>query len=435
MRLYWNKLINLGIIESLNVSEIARIRLLNKLAIITFFAASILQCIRILTQSNTVTTSSFAIAIVLAVLYLNYKLYYKTARVLSCFLFPFAVALITISEGAALGEFIIYLVLIVLAFVLLDYNKLIRNLCVAWVHFLSFASYIYITYSFDVNPIATNKIGTIMLFAACVLVMCYLIIFYQEELLHERKIQDTLLNKLQKKNLELERFAFISSHDLKVPLKNIINFSELSIDSLNNLNTEEATEYIDIINKNASRMNNLIEDTLELISYDNKHSLDVEIDLNNTIEQIISLLLNTIYEKNVSIRKLKPLPKIKGVKSEILSCFKNLIENAIKYNNSSSVRIILDFVEVGSDYIISVKDNGIGIDEKQYGKIFEMYQRLVRQDQYQGTGLGLPICKKIIEKNKGEIWVESAVGEGSTFFIRLPKIVEEVKMIPATATF
>ena len=356
-----------------------------------------------------------------SILILNYKQHFKIARIAACFLFPISIAIITVSEGAALGEFIIFFVLVVLAFILLDFNKLLRNLCVAWIHVLSFSTYLYITYTFEVNPIASNKIGTIILFASCVLVMSYLIIFYKDEISHQRKIQDELLAKIKKKNIELERFAFISSHDLKVPLKNIIGFSDLISIALKDSNVVEAYEYANIINKNAIRMDCIIQDTLEIISYDNVQNQSTDIDLDLIIEQTKDLIARTIKENNVTINIKEKLPIILGAKSEIFSCFKNLIENAIKYNTSGAPIIEFDYVEQGSNYIISISDNGIGIDNKQYKNIFEMYQRLVRQDQYEGTGLGLPICKKIIEKNNGEIWVESEVGKGSTFYVKLPK--------------
>ena len=421
---YWNKYINLGIHGDVDLLEVSRTRLLNKLAIITFFSATGLLFVRLLTTNNNLIPSFFSIGMMIVVLFLNHKQHFKASRITTCFLYPVSIALITVTEGAALGEFIIFLILVVLAFVLLDYDKKLRNICIGWIHIIAISSYLYIIFNFEVNPIASNRIGTILLFAVCVIVMSYLIVFYQDELLHQRKIQDVLLAKLQKKNSELERFAFISSHDLKVPLQNIIGFSELITSSLEESNTASASEYALIINKNANRMDNIIQDTLEIISYDHAHHLKTNIDLEKIITQTTELIAGTIKEKNVTIQCKKRLPTVLGAKSEIFSCFKNLIENAIKYNESEAPFIEFDYEEEDSTFTISIRDNGIGINKNQYNNIFEMYQRLVRQDQFEGTGLGLPICKKIIENNGGKIWVESIVGEGSTFFIELPKVCE-----------
>lgn len=425
MKHYWELLINLGIHEWLDTGEVSRIKLLNRLSVICIIIAIFTLFIRIATAPTVIPSNVFAAFYPGLILYLNHKHKFKMAKILACFGYPIAILFIIIKEGAALGEFTIFQILIVLAFILFDNDKKIRNASILWTTLISFGSYTYIYHSFDVNPVASNFIGTIVMFQSCVLVLSYMITYYQKEIHIKKKENEKFLESLQQKNLELEKFAFISSHDLKVPLKNIIGFSELTSNSLKEANFESATDYINIINSNARRMDNLIEDTLEIISYDKQNTKSKKVSLDKVIDQITEMISQTLKEQNVKIIKHKKLPKIKAVKSEMLSCFKNLIENAIKYNESDEPRIEIDFSTSGDNHYLTIKDNGIGIREDQYDKIFEMYQRLFRKDEYEGTGLGLPICKKIIEKIGGKIWVDSKVGEGSIFYVRLPKLIEE----------
>ncbi len=429
MKHYWDLIINLGIYDWQEQSEVARIRLLNKLAFLCILFAALLLVVRLCTTLEALPSNLFATFYPCLILYLNKKENYHKARILACFGYPIAIFLIILDEGAALGEFSIFLVLIVLAFILFDNNKKIRNIAIFWTSLVSFISYAYVYFGYEVNPVASNFIGTLVLFQSCVLVLSYMIIFYQKEVLFKKKQNEKYLLDLQKKNLELEKFAFISSHDLKVPLKNIIGFSKLTSSSLKDSNIESAADYIDIIHTNARRMDNLIEDTLEIISYDKKHSKSKKVNLNKVVDQIIEMISGTIQEQNVTIIKHKKLPKIKAIKSDMLSCFKNLIENAIKYNERENPIIEIDFSTSGENHYITFKDNGIGIKENQYDAIFEMYQRLVRQDEYEGTGLGLPICKKIIEKIGGKIWVESKIGEGSIFYLKVPTLIKEEAML------
>jgi light-regulated signal transduction histidine kinase (bacteriophytochrome) len=127
-----------------------------------------------------------------------------------------------------------------------------------------------------------------------------------------------------------------------------------------------------------------------------------------------------IKERNVKII-IKKLPIIHAPSSHIQDLFLNLLQNAIKYNKSSIPTININYKSTEKSHVISIKDNGIGIDKKFYNDVFFVFKRLHTKNEYDGTGIGLAICKKIVEQNKGQIWVESELGKGSTFYISFPK--------------
>ncbi len=425
MKKIWEKIINIGVKDGLALAEVSKIKLLNKIAFIASFASFTIDGFLFHFNEGHSILNLLTSILPAFILLFNHKGFYREARIWTCIFYPVAISYYAAQDGAAMGEFTIFLVLIILAFILFESDSKLRDLSVFWNTSNAIGLYLYIHNTFELNPIASNTVGSVMIFLASVIVLSYMIIFYQKEINLKKEQNDKYLKDLQDKNLELERFAFISSHDLKVPLKNIIGFSALTSNSIKDANFDSASDYLDIINTNARRMDHLIEDTLEIISYDKKHSKCKKVNLDKVFDQVIELIAGTIEERNVKIIKHKKLPKIKAIKSEMLSCFKNLIENAIKYNESENPSIEIDFSTSGDNHYLSFKDNGIGLKEDQYEAIFEMYHRLVRQDDYEGTGLGLPICKKIVEKIGGKIWVESEVGKGSTFYVELPKMEEE----------
>lgn len=238
---------------------------------------------------------------------------------------------------------------------------------------------------------------------------------------------------LTRSNKELERFAFIASHDLKTPLRSIISFTDLLDKEIANGENEKAQEYIAYIKKGGKRMNTLIEDVLEYSKLsklnDSENTKTDLIDLNKIVARASNKVKNYFDEKNTNIEILNPLPEIKADTSSIFSLFRNIIENGIKYNESDIPKIKI-YSKAGTDSTsIFIEDNGIGIEQNYQEKIFTMFSRLHTHEKYEGTGLGLSSCKKIIEQLKGEILVSSKIDVGTTFEIVFPKevIVSSVK--------
>lgn len=228
--------------------------------------------------------------------------------------------------------------------------------------------------------------------------------------------------QLLQSNKELARFAYVASHDLREPLRNITNFTTLLQEQFKGKSNEDALVYMDIIHKNTAHMNQLIVDTLEFTRLNAVEKAKTAVDLNQTINNIKSSIASTLSQKQVVIELEKPLPIVQANDSLLFSVFKNLIENSINYNESERPTIKINHTIKGEAHLFSIADNGIGIPKEYQETVFEMFKRLQNREKYQGTGMGLSNCKKIINKLGGKIWVESDGQNGSTFFFTLPVI-------------
>lgn len=231
--------------------------------------------------------------------------------------------------------------------------------------------------------------------------------------------------ELIKSNKELERFAYIASHDLKEPLRNIVSFTRLIERKIGDTASAEIKEFLSFVINNSRQMHILIEDVLEYSRIENIESDNDVVDLNEILKTVIEVLGSTINEKNVCIEQ-NILPKVKANASQILLVIKNLVENGIKYNEKANPVIRIEAKTENGFHLISVIDNGIGIEEQYFENIFGMFKRLHHRGEYQGSGLGLSICKKIVQNLGGEIWVESKTGEGSRFVFSLPVTEKEI---------
>ena len=231
-------------------------------------------------------------------------------------------------------------------------------------------------------------------------------------------------NTLTQLNEELERFAFIASHDLKTPLLNIINFSDLLKKKINGTNDKDAQKYISFISDGGYRMKNLIEDLLEYTEFTQKEQQPEvkkeRIDLHAIVKEIESSISSTLINRNAVIELVGNLPKINWIRFKIFILFKNIIENGIKYNKSAHPIIKISSKQSPNHFSISFEDNGIGIKEEFQSQIFGLFKRLHGHAEFEGSGLGLATCKKIVEELGGQIYVESEVGKKTIFIIDLP---------------
>ncbi len=235
-----------------------------------------------------------------------------------------------------------------------------------------------------------------------------------DQLEHSNKI-------LMETNMELERFVFIASHDLKTPLNNIINFTKLLEKRLSNSEDKDTHEYLSFIKEGGIRLNKLIKDTLEYSKQSMQEDQQFEqIDLNKLLEQVEQSISNYIQINNAKIIIQNNLPKIEAHHSSIVVLFQNLIENGIKYNESTEPTINIYHKETNRHHSIFVEDNGIGISEEYHEKVFTMFTRLHSHYTYEGSGLGLSICKKIMQKMGGDITLIKNNDTGSIFELKFP---------------
>ncbi len=227
--------------------------------------------------------------------------------------------------------------------------------------------------------------------------------------------------KLEKSNEEIKQFAYVTSHDLKSPLRNISSLLQLAKKKNEHIITEDSKELIDICIKSANSLYNIVNDVLLYTTSEVDIASFSKIDVNEVVYDVLNNINSFVDENNARVNVKNKLPFVFSHKTMIFNLFLNLIQNGIKYNKSEVPQVDIDFVEDDFNFIFSISDNGIGIDEKYKEQIFVVFKRLHTQQEYEGTGIGLSICKKIVENLNGKIWIDSTVGEGSTFFISLPK--------------
>jgi PAS domain S-box-containing protein len=227
------------------------------------------------------------------------------------------------------------------------------------------------------------------------------------------------LEELTRSNAELEQFAYVSSHDLQEPLRMITSYLQLLQRRYEGNLDEKADRYIHFAVDGAFRMQNPINDLLEFSRVTTKTRELESVDCEPVLSQILSGLELFIKQNKVTVSH-KPLPKVMADSTQLAQVFQNLIINGIKFHSEEAPIINICVEKKESEWLFSVKDNGIGIDPQYSERIFEVFKRLHKKEEYPGTGIGLAVCKKIVERHGGHIWIESELGKGSTFYFTLP---------------
>lgn len=235
----------------------------------------------------------------------------------------------------------------------------------------------------------------------------------------EAEQQEIRARQLEVRNQELEQFAYVASHDLKEPLRTVKSFSEIIKQRYEDRLDEDANKYLGFISQAASRMDLVIKALLDYSRIGQQSEVS-KINCNHIVNDVLRDLSVQIKETNVcSIFAI--LPSINGHAIEMRMLFQNLISNAIKFRHEERQPIIrLSAEKKSMHWEFCIRDNGIGMDSSYYQKIFELFQRLHARDEFEGTGIGLAHCKKILDLHHGEIWVESTIGEGSAFYFTIP---------------
>jgi len=227
--------------------------------------------------------------------------------------------------------------------------------------------------------------------------------------------------QLENSNKELEQFAYIASHDLKEPLRTISSYTTLLDRRYSEKLDKSGKEFMFFITDAASRMQVLLDDLLTYSRAGTQpHTLE-EISMEDVVLITQSNLQQQILDQKATIKiKSENLPLVMANRSQMAQLMQNLIGNAIKFKGTEDPIVEIDCIQENGMAIFSVKDNGIGIEDQYLGKVFEMFRRLHTRDQYEGTGIGLATCKRIIDRHKGKLWVKSEYGKGSTFYFSVP---------------
>src|SRR3989337_1680053 len=225
--------------------------------------------------------------------------------------------------------------------------------------------------------------------------------------------------ELKRSNSELEQFAYVASHDLQEPLRMVASFTQLLSRRYKDILDDNAKEFISFAVDGANRMQRLINDLLSYSRIQTKERAFNETDCEEILGQVRANLHESI-EKNGAMITNDPLPAVFVDQTQMLQLFQNLIDNAIKFSGKGPPRVHLSAENKGGEWLFTVRDNGIGIDPQFNKRIFMIFQRLHSREEYPGTGIGLAICKRIVERHGGEIWVESEHEKGSTFYFTIP---------------
>lgn len=241
-----------------------------------------------------------------------------------------------------------------------------------------------------------------------------------EELLQEKLLE------LQRSNEELQQFAYVCSHDLQEPLRVISNYTQLLARRYKGKALDEdAHEFIDFTLDATKRMHQLINDLLLYSRVETRGKGFVDVDMNEILQIAESNLSLVIQETQAEITADK-LPVLKGDNSQLIQLFQNLIGNALKFRSADAPKVSISSISQGDQWQFEVADNGIGFDMKYVDRIFVIFQRLHLREAYEGSGIGLAVCKKIVERHGGRLWAESVPGRGASFIFTIPKHATKV---------
>ncbi len=247
----------------------------------------------------------------------------------------------------------------------------------------------------------------------------------------ERKHSEALLQEklleLQRSNEDLQQFAYVCSHDLQEPLRVISNYSQLLARRYSDKLDQDANEFIEFTVDATRRMQELINDLLLYSRVDTKGKEFVPTDCSEIVAIALANLRVSISESTAVVNCVE-LPVISADKSQLLQVFQNLIGNAIKFRSSENPSITVSAHDAGKNWLFEVEDNGLGFDMKYGERIFVIFQRLHTKEMYPGSGIGLAVCKKIIERHGGSIWAESEPGKGAKFSFTMPKLAEATRV-------
>ena len=428
LRSIWTYITNIGIDEAALGREVIKVRLLNQLIFLALFTSLLaLSTYIIFFDGYTIIFTTLAnIALESFGIFLAFQRKHITARVLAVFAFPTLIANHVLILGGNFGEANIFTAIGLMSFILYEGQRRIQITAIVYISFLFVASKLYTIQRVYEAQFEKNPYDEIVTFPMVLIILGLILFLYQREMKRYEEQKSNLIKDLEGKNEalfqlnnELEQFTYIASHDLKTPLRTISSYLDLIPLHLKKQDTEGLDRDIQFAKKGASQMYALINDILEYKRISQLEPKQDKIDLNAIFEEVKHNLNHLIQEKKGVLISDK-LPIIKGNKSDYIALFQNLIENGLKYNQSEQPIVSIYAKKKGNSLHLFFEDNGIGIAPEYHDRIFKFFNRLHTPEEYEGTGIGLGLCKKIMSKYKGDILVVSNLGEGAVFQLSFP---------------
>jgi len=240
------------------------------------------------------------------------------------------------------------------------------------------------------------------------------------QLAHRTEELQRAIEALERSNLELQQFAYIASHDLQSPLRSISGFVQLLQAEYAGRLDEQADDWIRRTVQAIRQMQTLIRDLLEYSRIESRARPFEPVHFHDVVTDVLMSLEASIRDASAQVTSAE-LPTVVGDRSQLVQLMENLIGNALKYHGDQPPHIHVSAERRENDWVFSVRDNGLGIDPKYHAQIFEIFQRLHDQQEYPGTGIGLAVCRRVVHRHGGRIWLESKPGRGSTFYFTLPE--------------
>lgn len=431
LNIAWDKITNNGVDEAALGREVVKIRLLNQLIFIALLTSLLAIITYIFTNEDVIIIliTLANVSLEIAGIYFAYKQKHHITRFLACWVFPALVANNVMILGGNFGEVNIFTAAAFMNFIIYEGNKRLQIPIVIYTCVLFILSKLYVINYSTQAIVEKNPYDEIVTFPMIILILGLIILLYQKSLKKYETEQATLINNLEQKNTELqsvnkelEEFTYIASHDLKTPLRTINSYVGLAKRHLSRKDYEATKIDLDFISQGATQMYALVSDILEYKSISNDNEPYEALELNEILANVLQSLEVLMVEQNAEI-VTHTFPTIYGRRRDFITIFQNFIENAIKYNESTPPKVELHSILTEEHFHLTIRDNGIGIAPEYHQKIFHFFKRLHTQEKYQGTGIGLGLCKKIINNYNGKITVDSKEGEGTTFNIIFPKTI------------
>jgi len=425
-------LLKLGIDADMPFREAKLIRFTNLICVLVVFGIILYIPYSIATGSYYLAAiEAVDAALVASALYFSHKKQYSTSKfiligVVNVFIYINACY---IGHDANIQHF--YVLINIVPFLVFRLNQvkhIAAAVCmtIAWFITYQFTYHHFVGINLPIEVQAgTKQIGTwldFVLFASAIYILAKNNFDVEEALAGSNQILQTQTVELKRSNEDLEQFAYIISHDLRVPLRNINNFLTLLERRHAPELKQEAKDFIGYSVSGSKRLERLIEDLLSYSKVGRNLPPTQTVEAAEVLKIIQFEMKDKVLRPNNKISVEGNMPALRNVHSTMVyHVFQNLISNGLKFNKNEKPEVVISVKEDKANYVFQVKDNGIGIPMEYKNKLFQMFKRLHTEEEFQGTGMGLAICKRIVNFYKGEVWFESETGRGTSFYFSIPK--------------